>query len=116
MSRDDIVLTPLGWRSMWVIALFDLPTATPAQRKRYARFRRDLLNDGFSMMQYSVYKRHCANRENAQVHIERMGKCVPGEGEVRFLQLTDRQFGDMRIIVGKKRKAPENAPAQLEFF
>ena len=37
---------------MWVIAMFDLPTDTPRARKAYARFRKDLLNDGFTMMQY----------------------------------------------------------------
>lgn len=111
-----VQVTPLGWRTMWIIALFDLPTETKRQRQRYARFRRELLNDGFSMMQYSVYKRHCANKENATVHVQRMGQRVPEEGEVRFLQITDKQYGDMVIFTGKKRKAPEETPAQLEFF
>ena len=109
-------VTPLGWRTMWIIALFDLPTESKGQRQRYARFQRDLLNDGFSMMQYSIYKRHCANKENADAHVHRMGKCVPEEGEVRFLKITDKQYGDMVIFTGKKRKAPEETPAQLEFF
>ena len=43
---------PWGWRTMWVIAMFDLPTDTAHVRKAYARFRKDLLNDGFTMMQY----------------------------------------------------------------
>ncbi len=116
MSRPEIVTTPLGWRSMWIIALFDLPTQTKAQRKRYSTFRASLLNDGFSMMQYSVYKRHCATRDNALLHIERMGRVVPAEGEVRFIQITDRQYGDMKIFRGKKRIDAEDAPAQLEFF
>lgn len=116
MSDVKIISTPLGWRSMWVFAMFDLPTETKTQRRAAARFRMALLKDGFSMMQYSVYKRHCANRENAVVHVTRMGKIVPAEGEVRFMQITDRQFGDMRIFAGKKRKVPEESPAQLEFF
>lgn len=114
MKNQPMVLTtPLGWRSMWILTFFDLPTGTKAQRKRYTIFRRNLLEDGFSKMQYSVYKRHCATRDNAQLHIERMARLVPIEGEVRFLQITDKQFGDMRIIEGKKEKAPEQAPAQL---
>lgn len=48
---------------MWVIVMFDLPTDTPKARKAYARFRTDLLKDGFTMMQYSVYIRHCASIE-----------------------------------------------------
>ncbi len=101
---------------MWVIAMFDLPTETPKARKAYARFRKELLKDGFTMMQYSVYIRHCASIENAKVHAARMGSCVPSEGEVRFLTITDKQFGRIEIYVGKTRKSPPNPPAQLEFF
>jgi CRISPR-associated protein Cas2 len=84
--------------------MFDLPTETPAQRRAYARFK-DLLNDGFSMMQYSVYQRHCASLENAEVHIARMGACLPPEGEVRFLVITDKQYGKIRTYWGKKAAA-----------
>ena len=107
---------PWGWRTMWVIAMFDLPTDTLKARKAYARFRKDLLNDGFTMMQYSVYIRHCASIENAKVHAARMGRHVPSAGEVRFLTITDRQFGRIKTYAGKTRKAPPNPPTQLEFF
>ncbi len=101
---------------MWVIAMFDLPTNSPAERKAYARFRKTLLEDGFTMMQYSVYSRHCASIENAEVHLKRMGDQVPAEGEVRFMSITDHQFGRIRVFVGKKRQPTANSPAQLEFF
>ena len=107
---------PWGWRTMWVIAMFDLPTDTPAARRAYARFRKDLLEDGFTMMQYSIYTRHCASIENADVHVRRMGAVVPAEGEVRFLTITDKQFGRIRTYAGKKRQTPPPSPAQLEFF
>ncbi len=107
---------PWGWRSMWVIAMFDLPTDTPKARKAYARFRKSLIEDGFTMMQYSVYARHCASIENAEVHARRMGALVPSAGEVRFLTITDKQFGRIEIYVGKKRKETQPSPAQLEFF
>ena len=54
--------------------------------------------------------------ENAQVHIGRMGKRVPAEGEVRFLTITDKQFGKIEVYVGKRREKPKTSPAQLEFF
>lgn len=107
---------PWGWRSMWVIAMFDLPTETAKDRRAYARFRKDLLEDGFTMMQYSVYSRHCASIENAEVHVKRMGAIVPPAGEVRFLTITDRQFSRIKIFVGKKRQKAPPPPAQLEFF
>lgn len=107
---------PWGWRSMWVIAMFDLPTDTPQERKAYARFRKSLLEDGFTMMQYSIYVRHCASIENAEVHVKRMGNLVPAAGEVRFLTITDKQFGRIKIYVGKMRQKTPPSPSQLEFF
>lgn len=107
---------PWGWRSMWVIAMFDLPTATPKDRKAYARFRKELIDDGFAMMQYSVYCRHCASIENAEVHRRRMGDKVPSAGEVRFMTITDRQFGRITVYVGKSRQSVPPSPSQLELF
>ncbi|HUZ67476.1 MAG TPA: CRISPR-associated endonuclease Cas2 [Beijerinckiaceae bacterium] len=107
---------PWGWRSMWVIAMFDLPTETPNMRKAYARFRKTLLEDGFTMMQYSVYSRHCANIENAELHVRRMGDRTPAQGEVRFLTITDRQFGRIKVFVGKKRQPSAPSPSQLQLL
>jgi len=101
---------------MWVIAMFDLPTGTPAQRRAYTRFRKDLLEDGFTMMQYSVYSRHCASLDNAEIHVSRMGACVPAAGEVRFLTITDNQFGRIKVFVGKKRQPVPATPSQLQLF
>ncbi len=112
----SIPALPWGWRSMWVIAMFDLPTDTPKARKAYARFRKGLLDDGFTMMQYSVYTRHCASIENAETHANRMGGQVPEAGEVRFLTITDRQFSRIRVYAGKKRVNVPPPPAQLELF
>ena len=107
---------PWGWRSMWVIVMFDLPNDTPKEKKAYVRFRKHLLEDGFSMMQYSVYIRHCASVENAAVHVKRMGEQVPAAGEVRFLTITDKQFSRIQIYVGKERKKTQPSPPQLELF
>ncbi len=102
---------------MWVVAMFDLPTHNKKARKAYAVFRKGLLKDGFSMMQYSVYIRHCNSMENAQVHIRKTSHMVPDEGEVRFLVITDRQYEKMITFFGRKivkRDQPE--PAQLQLF
>ena len=101
---------------MWVIAMFDLPTDTPHERKAYARFHKDLIEDGFTMMQYSVYIRHCASIDNAEMHQRRMGAQTPSAGEVRFLTITDRQFSRIKTFTGKKSAAALKAPAQLQFF
>lgn len=105
-----------GYRCMWIVVLFDLPTDSPRARKQYTLFRKKLLNDGFSMMQYSVYYRHCASKENTQVHLKRVRAAVPPDGEVRVVQFTDKQFSQMEIYLGKRRKKTDEPPAQLEMF
>ena len=101
---------------MWLLAMFDLPTDTPQARKYYVQFRKRLLTDGFAMMQYSVYIRHCASEENANVHTNRVEAALPPDGEVRLLCITDKQFERMQVFWGKRRKPPEHPPAQLELF
>ncbi|MBL4702214.1 MAG: CRISPR-associated endonuclease Cas2 [Phycisphaeraceae bacterium] len=101
---------------MWIITMFDLPTNTKPERRDYTHFRKALLKDGFTLMQYSVYIRHCASEDNAKVHIKRIEEMVPPQGEVRIIAITDKQFERMRVFWGKKRKKPEPAPQQLELF
>lgn len=101
---------------MWIIAMFDLPTDTPQARKNYAFFRKKLLEDGFSMMQYSVYIRHCHSYENTAVHVKRIKAALPPAGEVCILRITDKQFELMETFWGRKRKKTLPAPAQLELF
>ena len=96
--------------------MFDLPVDTKKSRKAYAQFRKKLLKDGFTQMQYSVYIRHCASEENAAVHVGRVERSVPDDGEVRVLTITDKQFERMRVFWGKKRRKPEPPPPQLELF
>ncbi len=105
-----------GYRFMWVVAMFDLPVDSKESRKRYAMFRKALLKDGFARMQFSVYIRHSASRENAELHMARVEAAVPPLGEVRVITITDKQFQRMRVFWGKNRIPTEPPPAQLELF
>ncbi|MCG6551523.1 MAG: CRISPR-associated endonuclease Cas2 [Candidatus Magnetominusculus sp. LBB02] len=104
------------YKIMWLIVLFDLPTDTSKARKAYTKFRNFLLDDGFNMMQYSVYYRHCASRENAEAHTRRIKAALPEKGSVNIISITDKQFGDIQSFVGRKEKSVPNAPHQLELF
>ena len=101
---------------MWLVVLFDLPTDTKAARKAYTKFRSSLLDDGFLMMQYSVYMRHCASLENSKVHVKRVRSILPPDGEVRIVKITDKQFGLIEVYTGPRRKPIETPPLQLEFL
>lgn len=101
---------------MWVLAMFDLPTDTKRARREYSLFRKMLLGNGFTQMQFSVYARPCPSQENADVHVGRIERSLPPDGEVRVITITDKQFERMRVFWGKLRRRPEEAPCQLNLF
>jgi len=105
-----------AYRIMWVLIFFDLPTETKKERKIYASFRKKLLADGFAMFQFSIYLRHCASMENADVHIKRIKKILPEKGHVGIMTITDKQFGMMEIFYGRSLAEPMEVPQQLELF
>ena len=105
-----------AYRIMWVLVLFDLPTETAAERKTAAAFRKKIINDGFQMFQFSIYLRHCASRENADVHIGRVRKLIPEKGKIGIMCVTDKQFGMMEIYHGRKITSAALPVQQLEMF
>ena len=104
------------YRVMWVLCFFDLPTETKIERQRQTQFRKDLLRDGFTRFQLSIYVRHCPSVENANVHIARVKSMIPPEGSVSILCITDKQFGKIQIFYGKKEKSKPKPSPQLELF
>lgn len=104
------------YRAMWLFAMFDLPVTTDASRKRATKFRKMLLSEGFSMLQFSVYARHCPSEDSASAMRNRLRQDLPPDGQVRLLTVTDRQFGKMEIYHGKTREPVEPVPHQLLLF
>ncbi|MDR0574718.1 MAG: CRISPR-associated endonuclease Cas2 [Tannerella sp.] len=104
------------YRIMWVMVFFDLPTETKKEKKIYANFRKSLMQDGFTMFQFSIYLRHCSSRENAEVHTKRVKNLLPEKGHVGILSITDRQFATMELFYGKKEKANSASGQQFELF
>lgn len=105
-----------AYHVMWLFVFFDLPTNTKLQRKHAAQFRKALEKDGFAMMQYSVYIRHCPSKENMDVHVKRVKLSVPKEGQVSILSVTDKQYGGIVNIWGKVERKLPGVPQQLELF
>ena len=101
---------------MWILVLFDLPTETKKDRKASAMFRKQLIGDGFTMFQFSIYVRHCASSDNADVHIKRVKSFLPEYGKVGILSVTDKQFANIKIFYGHKPQKPNSPGQQLELF
>ncbi len=117
LSGYDLIMDRFSeYRIMWVLVFFDLPTETKKERKIYADFRKKLMADGFTMFQFSIYVRHCASRENADVHIKRVKKILPEKGHIGILCITDKQFGDIELYYGKKEEKVTTPYQQLELF
>lgn len=96
--------------------MFDLPTETKKDRKAHALFRKNLIRDGFTMFQFSIYMRHCASMDNAKVHIKRVKSFLPEYGSVGIMCITDKQFSEIEIYNGLKPQKPQSAGQQLELF
>lgn len=103
------------------MAMFDLPVMTDKERKVATRFRNDLLDHGFLMIQFSVYARPCVNFEQLSKHIGIIEKLVPQAGNVRLLFITDEQWAKSVTVIGpnydhgKRAKGPK-VPGQVEFW
>lgn len=101
---------------MWLFAMFDLPTDSDKAKKAYVRFRKLLLGHGFTMLQYSVYARHCASEDSTATIRDSIRAGLPDDGQVRLVAITDRQYGRMEVYCGKKRDDTEEPPAQIMLF
>jgi len=102
----------------WMLVVFDLPVLSKPQRKRAADFRKALLDDGYLMIQLSVYARSVVSHDRMQTHMRRLRACVPPEGHVRALYVTQAQWDRMFIVHGppEKERPKEKIPEQLLFW
>lgn len=107
---------PSRYKAMWLFAMFDLPVKTREEKRRYVRFRKNLLREGFMQLQYSVYARYFESEEASTACRRRIAVRVPEDGRVRILHVTERQFGKMAVLFGKQVREPELPPEQLLLF
>lgn len=98
---------------MRLIVFFDLPVTTKSQRKEYTNFRNFLLDNGFVMLQYSVYVRITRNHDDLQKYIRRVSNNLPPEGKVRCLSITDKQYANMIIMLGNNENEEELGSSEL---
>ena len=87
---------------MRILVFFDLPVKTKQERKRATQFRHFLIKDGYYMVQYSVYARVCNGNDMVELHRQRLKYYVPDEGSIRVLVITEKQYENVEILLGKK--------------
>lgn len=87
---------------MRLIVFFDLPVTTEKKRKAANRFRQFLKRDGYQMLQLSIYSRILRGRDSQEKHYKRICQNLPKEGYIRALLVTEKQFANMKILLGEK--------------
>ena len=101
---------------MRIIVFFDLPVKTPAQRKVATKFRKFLINDGYHMLQYSVYARVCNGTDAVEKHKKRIYTSVPNNGSVQMLTVTEKQYQSIEILVGALKEEKTFKMEQLTLY
>ena len=102
----------MRYRIMRLMVMFDLPVETSQQRRAYRVFRKKLIQEGFLMIQYSVYVRVCVNRKAAQFMEKRISNFLPENGLVQTLMLTEKQYNDMHFLLGEEKDEVRNSSAR----
>ena len=87
--------------------MFDLPMESNEEKKEYRVFRKFLIENGFLMIQYSVYSRICSNQEMAEKYLKKANSVLPNDGSIRGLIITEKQYEKMKILLGSKSKNEE---------
>ena len=97
-----------SFREMRMIVIFDLPTKTDNDKREYRRFRKNLLKEGFIMIQFSVYSRFCRNDTEYAKYVRKIKKVAPKtKGEIRIIGLTEKQYEKMHLISSKRKTDEE---------
>ena len=102
----------------WLVVAFDLPVVEKEQREAATDFRGFLLDDGYTMMQLSVYVRACVSFARQETHLDRLKRNLPPEGTVRAIYITRAQWERSLVIHGRpaKETPAENLPEQIQLW
>ena len=114
MTLQPTVLS--GYRLMWMLVMFDLPTDTKRQRKAATDFRNFLLDQGFERSQFSVYARFVNGKEAFRTRVSRIERNIPEMGDIQILNFTDRQYRDIIHFSDQGRRPARENPEQLVLF
>ncbi len=101
---------------MRILVFFDLPVKTKENKRNYVRFRKFLIEDGYDMLQFSVYGRIVNGEDSVDKHYKRLEKNLPPQGSVRFLQVTERQYAAMKLLVGPQTVREKIVTTQMTLF
>lgn len=116
-NRTNFSFTYLsGYQLMWMFVLFDLPVVEKEERKTATAFRNFLLDEGFSMTQYSVYNRLLSGKEAVEKYSRKIFEKLPEEGKVDIICITDKQYENILSYNARKGNTQKKQGQQLLLF
>lgn len=77
---------------MWTIVIFDLPVDNADAQKKYRRFRKALIENGFQATQKSVFERYHDHSEKAGAACKKIMQAVPEKGNVQIMFMPDSSY------------------------
>ena len=86
---------------MRTIVFFDLPNIYYKDKRNYQLFHKFLINEGFIMLQESVYSKLALNFQQAEFNVNRIKKNAPSKGIIQVLNVTEKQYASIEYIIGK---------------
>lgn len=100
-------------RVMRTIVFFDLPNIYAKDKRNYLLFRKFLLNEGFIMMQESVYSKIVLNSQQGDLLIQRIKRNAPKKGLIQLLTITEKQYSRIENIIGESNTKIINSEDRL---
>ena len=91
----------MRYEALRLLCFFDLPMESKDEKRIYRNFRKELISNGFEMLQFSVYYRTCPNRSFANKFYKKL------KMSNLLLAVTEKQFSEMTLIIGGKTKQEE---------
>ena len=93
----------MSYRFMRSILFFDLPQVTSSEKRIYRMFLKRLKEIGFYMIQESVYVRLSIDGQALDSLISKIKSFSPKKGNIIVLNITEKQFSQMDIIIGESK-------------
>jgi CRISPR-associated protein Cas2 len=91
-------------RIMRNIIFFDLPNVKYRDRVNYQKFRKFSINEGFIMMQESIYSKFCLNPTQNEMLCQRIRKNAPQKGLIQMMIVTEKQYSNIEYIIGEPQE------------
>lgn len=91
----------MSYRYMRSLLFFDLPTVTNKERQNYRHFVKEIKKLGFYMLQESVYVKMSIDSQMSHSVVQKVKALSPSKGSIMILNITEKQFSQLSIIVGE---------------